>query len=72
MPELRRTRAVDAMAREVDDLLEIVQRLQGSILEQHLEVSEALIPVARKIAQARDALADLVVKIGNTRDPSRR
>jgi hypothetical protein len=64
MPQAQQARAVDAMAREVDEFLEIVQRLQGTILERHIDVTEALIPVARKLAKARDTLADLVIEVG--------
>jgi hypothetical protein len=64
MPRIRRARGVVAFAREVDDLLEIVQRLQGKVLEQHTDVSEALIPAARKLAKVRDLLADLADELG--------
>jgi hypothetical protein len=63
MPRIRRARAVDAFAREVDDLLEIVRRLQGKILQKHTDVSEALIPAARKLAQVRDLLIDLAAEV---------
>jgi hypothetical protein len=64
MPQVRRARAVDAMAREADELLETVRRMQAAILEKDIDVTAALIPVARKLAKARDVLADLAIEVG--------
>lgn len=55
------------MAREVDELLETVRRLQATILVKDIDVTAALIPVARKLAKARDVLADLVIELGKAK-----
>jgi hypothetical protein len=52
------------MAREADELLETVRRMQAAILEKDIDVTAALIPVARKLAKARDVLADLAIEVG--------